>query len=118
MAGGDSNAYDSIKHRGIFALSNVAFVMALLLAGVFEATLILRVWIRPRLPIDGLTAFALQFMVLTPALLILALRLVTGKQLRKGGISPSFASILSLNLGILLTLVYLALMQTLTFVPR
>lgn len=118
MAEDESKQYDPIKHKHIFVMSNVMFVMASLIACMFEAILILRMWIRPRLPVDGLTAFTLQFLVLIPALAIVFLRFMVGKQLRKGEISPSFAFGISLNLGILLLMVYLAFMQLLEFAPR
>lgn len=114
----DSNKYDPIKHKQIFVLSNAVFIIALLIACMFEAGFIFRVWIRPRQPVDAVIAPCTQFMVLAPAFLILFLRLMTGKKMKKGEIGPSFASGLSLNLGILLMIVYMAFMQLMTFVPH
>jgi hypothetical protein len=118
MAEDESKQYDPIKHKHIFVMANVMFVVASLIACMFEAILIQRIWIKPRMPVDGLTAFTLQFVGWVPALMILSLRLMVGKQLKKGGISPSFAFGISLNLGILLMMVYLAFMQLLEFAPR
>lgn len=117
MAKNDSAQYDPVKHRHIFALPNAMLIGSLLIACMFEAVLILRVWIRPRMPIDGFSAFTVQFLVLVPALFILALRFGIGKVLKRGDTSLSFASILSLQLALLLMIVYLAFMQLLTFAP-
>jgi len=118
MAEDEPKQYDPIKHKHIFVMANVMFVVASLIACMFEAIFIGRIWIRPRLPVDGLTAFTLQFLVLFPALVIVLLRFMVGKQLKMGGISPSLAFGISLNLGILLMMVYSAFMQLLEFAPR
>jgi len=114
----DSSAYDPVKHKHIFAWSNTTLIVALIIACMFECGLVLNLWIRPHGPVDPQIAFIVQFMVLGPAIAIVFLRFMIGKQLRKGGISPAFASGLSSNLSLLLMIVYLAFMQLLTLAAR
>jgi hypothetical protein len=118
MAENDSAQYDPVKHRHILALPSAMLIGSLLIACLFEAILIRRVWIRPQSPIDGFSAFTVQFMALVPALLILMLRFGIGRGLRNGDVSPLFAGTLSLQLAVLLMIVYLAFIQLLTFAPH
>ncbi|MGA2888551.1 MAG: hypothetical protein ABSE51_10910 [Terracidiphilus sp.] len=117
MVEGDSK-YDPIKHKHILAQSNGMFILVLLIACLFEADLILRLWIRPRHSIDALSAFLVQFGVLLPAFAILSLRFGIGKQMKTGQISPAFAKELSLQLAVLLLLVFAAFAQFLNYGPR
>ncbi len=118
MQADDSNRYDPIKHKYAFVLSDLMFALVFLTACLFEANLIRHLWIRPKYSTDALTASLLQFEVLMPALIVLALRLAIGKQMKKGAIGPSFAYALCLNLAVLIMFVYMAFAQFLDLVPR
>jgi hypothetical protein len=118
MTEGDSTQYDPVKHRHIFTLSNALLIFSLLIPCQFEAMLIPSVWIRPQLHIDGFSAFTVQLMVLLPAFVILMLRFAIGHGMKKGQISPSFAEPLSLQIPLLLIIVYGALMRLLLFLTH
>jgi len=114
----ESNKYDPIKHKYIFIPSNAVFIMGFLLMSVVEANLILHLWIKPKHPIDDQIALCLQLGFLFPAILIFFSRFIIGKNMKKGDISPSFASGLCVLLGSIFLVVYSAFTLFLIVIPR
>jgi hypothetical protein len=92
-------------------VTNLLFVAALLCFLDCEATLIRGFWFRTGASGDLLDSIGVPFMVLSPALMGLAMRFVVGKFRKIGQISPSAAGSILFFLGLLMMLTYLMAMN-------
>jgi len=83
-----------------------------------EVSLIHTVWIKPKYPVDNLSAIVSQVAFLMPFLMISVLWYRIDKQTNKEEISPSFAENLNTGLLLLLMVVYGAFTQFFYYVIR
>jgi hypothetical protein len=118
MSTDDSNQSDSIQHKCVFITSNPFFILGLLFLLFAEVSLIHKLWIKPKYPVDLLSAIVLHIAFLMPFLAISALWYRIDKQTNKEEISPSFAESINMGLLMLLMIVYIAFTLFLNYVGR
>ena len=118
MAENDTSKSDSVKSKCIFVASNPFFILGLLLLFIAEVSLIYKLWIKPKYPVDHLSAFVLQIAFLMPFLFISVFWYRIDKHMNKEEISPSFAEALNMWLLVLLAVVYLVFSLFLSVVTR
>lgn len=107
MAEENSGNYDSIKRKCVSAVTNPFFILGLVMVSLSEASLIHKLWVKPKYPVDPISAFGLQIAFLMPFLFISVFWYKIDRQIHKEGISPSFAEELNRGLLVFLTALYL-----------